>query len=636
MLLNNVDEGFLLFNKDFEINRGYSIKCIHIFNKEIIENRDISELLFLNKKDKDLFRKIIKDISNTTNELEIELFFSLLPNQVFLNEKYIEIRYKLLDDHLFMLILKDITKRKKLEGELKTKDLHQKMVISIVSNTNDFVDIKNGFEKLIDTLYEESKDIIFLPSNIISLKRELHTYKGLLSQINFVFTPNSIHELESKIEDNLRLKNSIIKVNDVENILLNFNKDLAIISNMLGENYILEQEKLYDNSKVLTKIKDDILHIVVDPKHINFKLQNIASKIESMTYLNLYNLLSKYIPVIEDLSCFLNKPMNLMVINGDRNLKVPPSFLNLYRNLIHLLRNSVDHGIEDEIIREERNKDPKGNIRCDFKYESGFLVLNISDDGNGIDLKELESKAIEQNTYKEEDRNKICEKELISLIFKDDFSTKESTTNISGRGVGNSSFKHELDSLKGTIDIINNIEKGLTYILKVPMQNILSDDFSSNLLEDCIDVADVINEKTKNFLVNDLKLDIIESRYCNNTDFDNKTNSFIEFSSNQNFIFCFSCSDLILKSFINLLPSFDGDFDEYKEDISTEFINTIIGLSIQDLPSISNAGTLDVPYILNAEDTYDKHYNKHYKIIQNIIQTNVGNINSSLLVESKL
>lgn len=636
LLLNNVNEGFLLFNKDFKINRGYSLKCISIFNNEIIEDRDISELLFSNKKDKELFRKIIFDINESSNELEIELYLSLIPKESLLNNKYIEINCKLLDNKVYMLILKDISKRKKLEKELRTKDLYQKMVISIVSNSNNFVDIKNGFEGLINSIYEESKDIMFIPHNVVHLKRVLHTYKGLLSQINFVFTPDTIHKLESKIDETLGLNNGILKIDESENIFLSFKKDLEIISNMLGENYILEQEKLHDNSKILTKIKDDILNIVIDPKHINFKLQNIASKIESMTYLNLYNLLSKYIPVLEDLSCLVNKPMNTFVINGDKNLKIPPTFINLYRNLIHLLRNSIDHGIENEKIREERNKDLNGNIRCDFKYESGFLILNISDDGNGIDFKKIEQKAIEKDIYKEEDRNKISENDLLLLIFEDEFTTKEEITSISGRGIGNGSFKHELDLLEGSIDIINEIGKGLTYIMKIPMQNIVSNDFSNNLLEDCIDVADIVVEKTKSFLVNDLKLNIIDSRYCNNTDFDNKVNSFIKFSSNQNFVFCFSCSDLILKTFFDLLPLADNDFDEYKEEVSSEFINTIIGLSIQNLPTVSKVGTLDIPYTLSAEETYDKHYNKHYKIIQNIIQTNLGNINCSLLVESKL
>lgn len=635
LLLNNVNEGFLLFNKDFEINRGYSIKCISIFNQEIIEGQNISKILFPDIKKRKLFEKIILEIYESSSDLSIDLLFSLLPKYTYLNDRYIEIRYKLLENKLFMLILKDATKRKELEKELKRKEQYQKMLISIVSNNNDFIDIKKAFEILLKTLYKDTSNTIYLPSYIVDLKRELHTFKGLFLQINFVHTPNSIHELESKIEDNLLINNYIFSLNYCENILLNFKKDIEIITHMLGENYILEQEKLYNNSKVLTKIKDDILNIVVDPKHINFKLQDIASKIESMTHLNLYNLLSKYIPVIEDLSIMLNKSINSFVITGDKDIKVPPSFINIYRNLIHLLRNSIDHGIEDENTRLLRNKDSKGNIVCDFYYNNGFLFLKISDDGNGINLYELKKKALEREIYNESEINKISEKELLFLIFEDGFSTKESATNISGRGIGNSSFKQELEMINGKIEIINKEEEGLTYILKIPMDIISNTDILNNALEDCIDVADIVIEKTKNFLVNDLNLDIIDSRYCNNTNFENKINTFINFSSNQNFIFCFSCSTLILKRFFSVLPSLDEEFEEYKEDIAKEFINTIIGLAIQDLPSISKNGTLDVPYLLNSEETYDKHYNKNHKIIQNIIQTNIGNINCSLLVESK-
>ncbi len=639
LILSNVDEGFLLFNKNFNINRSYSLKCEDIFSAKNIETYKIYNLLFRNLKERNLFKKTIEYIFEAKAELEKDLYISLLPKKVFINDKHISISYKVLENQLVLLILKDITITKALEDKLEVKKTYQKMIISIVSNTMDFISIKEDFDEFLNR-YFKSPNYIKIPKiEKAKFIKELHTFKGLFSQKNFVYTPKTIHELETKLNE-IDLKDyDNIKLFSNENILISFHKDLDIIKKMLGDEYITEQEKLNYNTKILIDIKDKISQIINQPKHMSFNLQTIASNIESMTYLNVYNILNSHNAYIDDLSIKLNKPMNKLIIIGDKDLSVPPHFLKFFRNLIHLYRNTIDHGIEDENIRVFRKKEDKGTIICKYSATKSLFTLEISDDGNGIDIRELRKKLLEKHIIKKDELEKLDEEKILSTIFYEMFSTKSNVDNISGRGIGTSSLKTELTNLNGIVDIINSYKKGLSFKFRIPIYFVDKIEYSKEFLDKCLEIEEIIVERMKNFLINELKLDILDSRYCNRLSFKNKTCSFIEFFNNKRYLFCISYSEPILKSIMEKIPVMQVanmnilDF-EIKEDIANEFTNTIIGLSCQDFPEIDSSSVLGVPYILDESKTYERHYNLNYKSISNIIQTNAGNIQCSMLVDN--
>jgi len=135
--------------------------------------------------------------------------------------------------------------------------------------------------------------------------------------------------------------------------------------------------------------------------------------------------------------------------------------------IMHILRNSIDHGIEDPSMREQNGKPPKGKIVLKSFYSGANVIIQISDDGKGIEPDIILNKAIEKGLVKKE--TKLSKSEILNLIFLPGFSTAKNLTDISGRGVGMDVVKRKMTELRGDVDIDSEIGKGCTITLKIPL-----------------------------------------------------------------------------------------------------------------------------------------------------------------------
>jgi len=137
--------------------------------------------------------------------------------------------------------------------------------------------------------------------------------------------------------------------------------------------------------------------------------------------------------------------------------------------LAHLVRNAVDHGIESAEERIDAGKPAQGTIQLDAYHQGNQIVLEVKDDGRGIDKARLLEKAIERGMINASDAASLSESDALDLIFHSGLSTAEQVTAISGRGVGMDVVKSVLERLKGTISISTEPGKGTTFFLKVPL-----------------------------------------------------------------------------------------------------------------------------------------------------------------------
>tara|TARA_B100000287_G_C20164663_1_gene595685 strand:- start:134 stop:598 length:465 start_codon:yes stop_codon:yes gene_type:complete len=135
--------------------------------------------------------------------------------------------------------------------------------------------------------------------------------------------------------------------------------------------------------------------------------------------------------------------------------------------LVHILRNSLDHGIELPEERKKNGKDSIGKIilTCE-ELESGFINLTIKDDGQGINPDIIGKKAVEKGIYSDEDLKKMDKGEIINTIFLPSFSQKDEADELSGRGIGMDVVRKNLEDLQGTVDINTEVGKGTEFILK--------------------------------------------------------------------------------------------------------------------------------------------------------------------------
>ncbi len=179
---------------------------------------------------------------------------------------------------------------------------------------------------------------------------------------------------------------------------------------------------------------------------------------------NLFSTLPRY---VRDMSHAMNKEIEL-TISGD-DIKMDKVVLDGIKDpIIHILRNAVDHGIEDEKTRKTKGKPAVGHININIEEKENQVLIYIKDDGAGIDKKKIEDVILSKNLLTNSEFEKMGDDEIFDFIFHPGFSTKEIITDISGRGVGLNVVKTNLESLKGDVKITTEINQGTTFCLSVP------------------------------------------------------------------------------------------------------------------------------------------------------------------------
>jgi len=137
--------------------------------------------------------------------------------------------------------------------------------------------------------------------------------------------------------------------------------------------------------------------------------------------------------------------------------------------LMHLLRNSADHGLESADVRVQRGKPAVGSIFLDAYQDGNNVVIEVRDDGNGIDVEAVKNKALERGAVTPEQAANMTDKEIIDLLFLPSFSTAKKVTDVSGRGVGLDVVKSKIEALSGEVEVKSKLGEGSTWIIRLPL-----------------------------------------------------------------------------------------------------------------------------------------------------------------------
>ncbi len=176
----------------------------------------------------------------------------------------------------------------------------------------------------------------------------------------------------------------------------------------------------------------------------------------------------KFPRLVRDVAASLQKEVDLVLLGEDTELD--KTMMELIGDpLVHLVRNSLDHGIEMPAVRENAGKPRRGTIRLDASQEGDQIVISISDDGAGIDPERIGRKAVEKGLISPERLRSLSRREIFEFIFLPGFSTVEKTTDLSGRGVGMDVVRTNLRKLNGSVEIDSHPSKGTTIKLRLPL-----------------------------------------------------------------------------------------------------------------------------------------------------------------------
>lgn len=195
---------------------------------------------------------------------------------------------------------------------------------------------------------------------------------------------------------------------------------------------------------------------------------NLHESVMKVRMVPIESVVSKFPRMIRDLSKKLDKKMELYM-SGEETELDRTVVDEIGDPLMHLLRNAADHGLESSEVRLQRGKPEAGSIFLDAYQDGNNVVIEVRDDGNGIDVDAVKNKAIERGVITPEQGDNMGEKDIINLLFHAGFSTAKQISDVSGRGVGLDVVKAKIESLSGEVEVKSQLGEGSTWIVRLPL-----------------------------------------------------------------------------------------------------------------------------------------------------------------------
>ncbi|MEO5367588.1 MAG: chemotaxis protein CheA, partial [Magnetococcus sp. WYHC-3] len=239
--------------------------------------------------------------------------------------------------------------------------------------------------------------------------------------------------------------------------------------NQVGE-LVIAQARL----RQIIDLRVDDQDLVGVAEEISRLTENLRDSTMGIRMLPIGTLFSRFNRLVRDLSRELSKDIEL-VTQGDETELDKTVIENLNDPLVHIIRNSIDHGIETPAERKRRGKSPKGRVNLSAIHSGANVLIRIQDDGQGLQRERILDKAVQKGLV--EPGVQLDDSEVYALIFAPGFSTAETITNVSGRGVGMDVVRKAIDSLRGEIDVDSQPGQGTTLTIKLPLTLAIIDGF---------------------------------------------------------------------------------------------------------------------------------------------------------------
>ncbi len=226
-----------------------------------------------------------------------------------------------------------------------------------------------------------------------------------------------------------------------------------------------------DNNKKVQKISSDITNlyrtIQEDNMKMNLTVDNLNNMVKNMRILPLATVFHLFGRMVRDIAQEKNKEIDFEIIGSETSAD-KKIIEEIKAPLIHIIRNAIDHGIETPEERVAIGKNPTGKIILSAKQDNNKVIIEIKDDGRGINLAKIKEKALKKGFLTQEEINSMSDEQITNVIFAPGFSTGDEITNISGRGIGLDVVQSKISQLNGKVKIISEINKGCCVQIELP------------------------------------------------------------------------------------------------------------------------------------------------------------------------
>ena len=319
-----------------------------------------------------------------------------------------------------------------------------------------FVITKESLEKVLEVVknVSEIKDAV---GEVISMKtEEAPAREGTPAQAKPVETPANKPAQKAPAKTGKPVANRSVRVDiDKLDVLMNLVSELIIAKNgLVSQASLIHTERSQGFNEQI--------------EYLERVTTNLHESVMNVRMVPIETVVNRFPRMIRDLSKKLDKKMELYMSGEDTELD-RTVIDEIGDPLMHLLRNSADHGLEASDVRVQRGKNEVGSIFLNAYQEGNNVVIEVGDDGNGIDIEKVRNKAVEKGTITPEQAETMSDKDVVDLLFRPSFSTAEKLSDVSGRGVGLDVVKSKIETLGGDVECHSVLGEGTTFTVRLPL-----------------------------------------------------------------------------------------------------------------------------------------------------------------------
>ncbi|HEY7774396.1 MAG TPA: triple tyrosine motif-containing protein, partial [Marinagarivorans sp.] len=471
-MLSNMRQGLFTVEPDGKVHSEYSAHLEEIFATREIAGRDAAELLFAEANlGADALNQAQEGLKAIIGEDEMNFTFNshVLPSEYSLTKsaktQYLQLSWDpIVEDGIvekLMVSVRDITQLKETEAEAQEQRRELDIITQIIAvDDNKYQELIKTTEVFVAENRHASERAQGLDDAVVALLfRNMHTIKGNCRTYGFSYLTDVVHDVEnyySQLKAGAAAWDSTRLLGDLERVELAFAEYQKVYQEVLGRDSAAMTEAKKGARvapEILEAVRNYLYRATVEAPDVaaNTNVTSAKALIEIAQSETLTNILGDIVQSIPDMAKQLDKPAPTIDIS-DYNIRIKDAAHNLLTNVFaHLIRNSLDHGIEPAKARLDAHKPESGNIAITALERGERLSITLRDDGRGLNMQRLYEQGVVMGKWTED--ASVEPAAVAELIFASGASTKEEVTSISGRGVGMDAVKQFLNNVGGDISL---------------------------------------------------------------------------------------------------------------------------------------------------------------------------------------
>lgn len=423
-------------------------EIISEFITEAEESLDKIDPLFVELEAKGYDREILNDIFRSVHTLKGAAGFLGFQSIVDVAHRAESILKRMRDGEISI-------KKSYIDSILESVDMLRLLIGHIKNRDGKEEDISNLINRLELALNQEApvEAEKVIPQEAIPVNKSEETVATMPSEASLSVTSDKSAEKKESLQT-LR-----IDVDRVDKVM-NLTGEIVLVRNRLL-NIATYLDSRYPGDEAVENLLESV-------SFLDLVTSDMQLAVMKMRMQPLKKVFSKFPRLVRDISSSIGKEVELNISGEDT--EVDRSVIeHIGDPMVHIIRNAIDHGIEHVEEREKKGKNRKGRINIDAYQKGNQIIIEISDDGKGIDVEKVKKKALERSLITYEEYNKISEEAAINLIFLPGFSTAEVATELSGRGVGMDVVKTNISRLNGYVEVSTKKDTGTTFKISLPL-----------------------------------------------------------------------------------------------------------------------------------------------------------------------